>query len=74
VKAVAPRFSCYNTFKDIALPGGIPNTGFSTKWSKLNAALDANRLQDVAPRWILPLTRVLTTGVLTVLGSEHLRE
>ena len=74
VKAVAPRFSCYNTFKDIAFPGGIPNTGFSTKWSKLNAALDANRWQDVAPRWIAPLTRVLTSGISTVRGSERLRE
>lgn len=74
VKAVAPRFSCYNTFNDIAFPGGIPNTGFSKRWSKLNAALDANRLQDVAPRWFAPLTLVLTSGVSTVPGSEPLRE
>jgi len=36
--------------------------------------LDANRLQDVAPRWIKPLTRILTSGVSAVLSSEALRE
>ena len=44
VKAVAPRFSCYDVFADVAFPGGIHLSGFTAKWAGFNRDLDDNRL------------------------------
>lgn len=40
VKAIAPRFSGWDVYTDIFLPGGINASGLLRQWSELTAALD----------------------------------
>jgi putative CocE/NonD family hydrolase len=47
VRAVAPRFALFDVYDDIAMPGGIHLEHFTQQWSKLNASLDHDRMQDV---------------------------
>ncbi len=47
VRAVAPRFSLFDVYDDIAMPGGIHLEHFTANWSRLNASLDYDRLDDV---------------------------
>src|SRR6185295_11024408 len=42
VKAVAPRFSLFDTYADIVEPGGIPQTWFSKTWAELVRNLDSD--------------------------------
>jgi putative CocE/NonD family hydrolase len=42
VRAVAPRFSLYDTYADIAFPGGLHQAWFTETWELANAALDRN--------------------------------
>jgi putative CocE/NonD family hydrolase len=44
VRAAAPRFSLYDTFADVAFPGGIHLTWFTALWSMFNRSLDAGEL------------------------------
>jgi putative CocE/NonD family hydrolase len=44
VLAAAPRFSLYDTFADVAFPGGIHLAWFTELWSRFNRALDAGEL------------------------------
>lgn len=44
VRACAPRFSLYDTFADVAFPGGIHLAWFTELWSLFNRALDAGEL------------------------------
>jgi hypothetical protein len=44
VKAVAPRFSLFDTYVDIAFPGGIHDAWFTENWRRLNDALDLSGL------------------------------
>jgi len=57
VKAIAPRFSLYDVYPDIAFPGGVHLTWFTENWARLNRTLDANRLPDDVP-WYLRLAIV----------------
>jgi hypothetical protein len=45
VRAVAPRFSLFDTYADIAFPGGVHLAWFTEKWAAANAALDRNEPQ-----------------------------
>lgn len=64
LKAVAPLFSLFDLYADIARPGGIHLTWFTDNWTQGNAALDSNRLQGFK---LLPLfMRVLSLGVQPV--------
>ena len=45
--AVAPRFSLYDVFTDVALPGGIHLAGFTQRWRAFNDALDRNQFDEV---------------------------
>lgn len=47
LRAVAPRFSLFDVFEDIAMPGGIHLNGFTRNWGRFNDALDRNRFDDV---------------------------
>ncbi len=40
VRAVAPLFSLYDVYADVAFPGGIQLAGFTERWAAYNAALD----------------------------------
>lgn len=62
VKAIAPRFSLYDAYTDIAFPGGIQNSWFTRSWSEGNTALDNNRLPDGVPL----LSRLASRGVRPV--------
>lgn len=44
VKAAAPRFSLFDTYADVAFPGGIHLAWFTALWSTFNQALDAGEL------------------------------
>ncbi len=69
LKAIAPRFSSCDSFADIGFPGGLLNRGFVERWSRLNAALDANRLHEIAGGWV----RLLTSGVTAVASDRDRR-
>jgi putative CocE/NonD family hydrolase len=62
VKAVAPRFSLFDVWADVAFPGGIHLTWFTENWGRFNRALDRDRLHDVFPPW----TRLFVRGVRPV--------
>lgn len=42
VRAVAPRFSLFDVYADVAFPGGLHNAYFTHAWETSNAALDRN--------------------------------
>lgn len=43
VRAVAPRFSLFDVYTDVAFPGGIHLAWFTEQWGVFNLALDENR-------------------------------
>lgn len=69
VLAVAPRFSPFDTYTDIAFPGGIHAAWFTETWGRYNAALDRNAPHEVAGWWV----RLLVTGVQPVDGDRRRR-
>jgi hypothetical protein len=52
VKAVAPRFSLFDTYLDIAFPGGIHDAWFTENWRRLNEALDRNAPAEIKGWWV----------------------
>lgn len=62
VRAVAPRFSPFDAYSDIAFPGGIRASWFTRTWGRYNAALDRNAPHEVAGWWV----KLLVTGVQPV--------
>lgn len=42
VKAVIPQFCLYDTYTDVAFPGGVHQFDFTESWSFMNNALDSN--------------------------------
>lgn len=49
VKAVAPTFSGYDFYSEIAQPGGIQNTGFDVYWPTGNRGLDTGHPPAASP-------------------------
>ena len=45
LRAIAPRFSCFDVYPDVAFPGGIRLRSFTESWGALNRLLDSG---DVA--------------------------
>ncbi|MCW2686933.1 MAG: X-Pro dipeptidyl-peptidase C-terminal domain protein [Mycobacterium sp.] len=66
VRAVAPRFSPFDAYTDIAFPGGIHAAWFTETWGRYNAALDRNAPHEIAGWWV----KLLVTGVLPVQGDH----
>jgi hypothetical protein len=62
VKAVAPLYSLFDIYTDVAFPGGIRASRFLRRWGELNAALERNEPYRVAGAW----TRLFITGVSPV--------
>jgi putative CocE/NonD family hydrolase len=52
LKAIAPRFSLFDTYADVAFPGGIHLAGFTVEWARFNRALDGGRLDEAFIRKI----------------------
>ena len=46
IKAVAPEFSLFDSYTDVAFPGGIHLSEFTKVWSEGNAALDKNAIRS----------------------------
>jgi hypothetical protein len=47
LKVVAPRFSGWDMYADVFMPGGLQARSLIDSWSKLTSALDGGRLADV---------------------------
>lgn len=78
VRAVAPRFSLFDVYTDIAFPGGVHLTWFTATWSQLNRSLDANvvpedlpRLAGVALRGVRPVDEDTDGALLRAAIREH---
>jgi putative CocE/NonD family hydrolase len=65
VRAIAPRFSPFDAYSDIAFPGGIHATWFTQTWGRYNDALDRNAPHEIAGWWV----KLLVTGVQPVQGD-----
>lgn len=61
VKAVAPLFSLYDVYTDIAFPGGVHLEWFTRVWEKGNYYMDTNQIDKLA--WYGPF---VTWGVRPV--------
>jgi len=66
LKAIAPLFSLFDAYSDIAFFGGIPNVHFLKVWSAANQYLDRDALPPIAG-W---LNRLLVQGVRPVAGDR----
>ena len=69
VRAIAPRFACYDSFSDIGFPNGVFNQWFNKHWGTMNQALDRNRLADIAGRYV----DLFTSGVARVSSDKNSR-
>jgi putative CocE/NonD family hydrolase len=73
LKAIIPRFNEFDTYTDLAFPGGILHDWFIKTWNSYNHILDANRL----PKSVGLLARLSVRGVKPVdtdSGHRLLRE
>jgi hypothetical protein len=52
VRAVAPMFSLYDVFADVAFPGGVHLAWFTQAWSRYNGALDRSAFSEA---WVTSL-------------------
>lgn len=55
VRAVAPMFSLYDVFTDVAFPGGVHLEWFTGVWSRFNRTLDGNSYPDAMAQalWLM---------------------
>jgi putative CocE/NonD family hydrolase len=67
IKAIAPMFSLYDVYDDIALPGGVKLQYFTTNWGAANKALDNNKLPIKDP-----LAKMAVGGVQPVKGERKM--
>jgi len=52
VRAVAPRFSLFDGYTDIAFPGGVRLVWFTEVWGRFNDAIDRGRIWSAFPWWV----------------------
>jgi len=77
VKAVAPMFSGFDLYAEIAFPGGIHLTWFTETWSQINNRLDHNRLPfpslvgNLLVRGVRPVDGDTGQHLLTLALQEH---
>lgn len=70
MKAIAPRFALYDTFTDVACPGGAILTGFLEQWTDFNQHLDSHKLGELLG---FPVSFILE-GVTPVENQHDERE
>jgi putative CocE/NonD family hydrolase len=60
VRAIAPLFSLFDVYTDIAFPGGIHLAWFTEHWGRFNALLDRNATADAFALvvWMMARARV----------------
>jgi hypothetical protein len=61
VKAIAPRFSLFDVYADVAFPGGIQLAWFTEQWGRFNRELDDNRLDLAFARMLRIQLEALAT-------------
>ena len=77
VKAVAPMFSGFDLYSEIAFPGGIHLSWFTKTWSNINNQLDHNELPfagwmgKLFVRGVLPVDDDVDHQLLTMAVQEH---
>ncbi|MGH6630410.1 MAG: CocE/NonD family hydrolase, partial [Burkholderiales bacterium] len=74
VKAVAPQFSLFDSYPDIAFPGGIHHTWFLTLWGKVVSDMDRNVISELMPKGIVgvrPVDEDAGRSLLARAFSEH---
>lgn len=76
LKAVVPRFSGWDMYEDIWVPGGVQSHPFLDAWSKLVESFDRNRFPDVFG-WSVGMTvkgvRPVVEAELAPAMADHLR-
>lgn len=80
VKAVAPRFSLFDVYTDIAFPGGLHHDWFTKTWRNLNNRLDRNDLKNrgglfmrLAVRGVPPVDADRDGSLLRAAIADHAR-
>lgn len=77
VKAIAPMYSGFDLYSEIAFPGGIHLTWFTETWSQINHRLDHNRLPfggwvgNLFVRGVRPVDGEAGQHLLTLALQEH---
>ena len=77
VKAVAPMFSGFDLYSEIAFPGGIHLTWFTETWSQINNRLDHNQLPfpslvgNLLVRGVRPVDGDSDQHLLSLALQEH---
>jgi len=66
VKAIAPRFSCFDVYPDVAFPGGLHLHWFTRQWGRFNDLLDKGDMGGA-----LALNVRLTARGFADLGARH---
>lgn len=66
VKAVAPRFSLFDGYTDIAMPGGVRLEWFARAWGRFNDAIDRGQIWSAFPWWV----PIFISGPRPVDGSD----
>ena len=57
VRAVAPRFSLFCAYEDVAFPGGVHLAWFTERWARFNQLLDAHRFHEAMAELIHVIAR-----------------
>jgi hypothetical protein len=57
VRAVAPRFSLFCAYEDVAFPGGAHLAWFTERWARFNLLLDAHRFHEAMAELIHVIAR-----------------
>jgi len=72
IKAVIPRFSIFDAYGHVAMPGGVMNDWFIREWSEFNASLDTNDVSGLARLRGIPVeqAKMAVTGVKPVDGER----
>jgi putative CocE/NonD family hydrolase len=77
VKAIAPMFSGFDLYAEIAFPGGIHLTWFTETWSQINNRLDHNQLPfpslvgNLLVRGVRPVDGDAGQHLLSLALQEH---
>lgn len=69
VKAIAPLFSMFDPYLEVAFPGGIHLDWFTRVWGSLGQALDRNTIPALIYERFGPIAKLVTRGVRPVEGD-----
>lgn len=66
LKAVMPKFSLYDPYTEVLMPGGVLLENFVSTWRDLNAMLDADRVSE----FFGPMAETAGLGLVPIPPSE----